>query len=89
MEHRHHHGQECCGHEHREHGHQGQHGGEAPEGCGCESGGEQGCCGQGGGFQRRFRSREELVAQLEVYRKDLQEELKAVEERIADLRSAG
>ena len=89
----HHHGpQGCCG---REHGH--REGDEccheAPE----HEGAEGCCCGHGGGhechghgeemrFQRRFHSRDERIAELEAYRKELQEELKGVDERIAELR---
>ncbi len=84
MEQGHHHGQGCCGGAH--HGHEGE------SGCGHDHGGEHECCGHGEGgqgFQRRFRSKEELIVQLEEYRTALQQELKAVEERIANLRSAG
>ena len=73
-----------------------------PEGgCGCgrhggphhHGGGECGC-GRGGWesgttFRRRFQTREERVAQLREYLKDLQAEAQAVEERIAELSAAG
>lgn len=42
-----------------------------------------GCgCGSGGHFPRRFLSKEERVAKLEAYLKDLKAELKEVEGRI-------
>ena len=74
--------EECCGQAH-EH--------SSDEGCGGGHGQEQDCCGQeeqGGRLRRRFHSRDERLARLEEYRKDLQEELKGVEERIAEMRSA-
>jgi hypothetical protein len=52
-----------------------------------------GCCcgpmvwGPGYSFRRRFPTREERIAWLEEYLKDLQAEAKAVEERIAELKS--
>lgn len=53
-----------------------------------------GCCCQPGGFRGRpvhghFPSREERVARLEEYLKDVQAEAKAVEERLTEIRSAG
>lgn len=49
-------------------------------------------CGPGdkapGMFRRRFISREERIAWLEQYLRELQNEAKAVEERIADLKAA-
>jgi hypothetical protein len=44
--------------------------------------------GSGFTFRRRFPTREERIAWLEQYLKDLQAEAKAVEERIAELRAA-
>ena len=38
-------------------------------------------------LRRRFRSREERLAELEKYRNELQAELKGVEEHIAELKS--
>jgi hypothetical protein len=59
---------------------------------------EQGCCcGEGGPgtgwepgmrFHRRFSTREERIARLEEYLKNLQAEAKAVEERLAEIKSA-
>ena len=86
MEGRHHHGSQCCCS-------QGHGGGGHEECCGQahEHAGAEDCCGghedQGGRLRRRFHSRDERLAQLEEYRKDLQEELKGVEERIAEMRS--
>jgi len=44
-----------------------------------------GCCAPGHPF-RRFPTKEESVAQLKEYLKDLQAEAKGVEEHIAELR---
>jgi len=46
-------------------------------------------CGPAFRFGRRFPTREERIAWLEEYLKDLQAEAKAVEERIAELNAAG
>jgi len=47
-----------------------------------------GCCGEGGqGFHRRFATREEKIARLEAYLKELQAEAKAVEEHLARLKA--
>ena len=43
-------------------------------------------CGSPGHFRRRFRSREEIVTDLERYLEDLRQEVVAVEERIAELK---
>lgn len=56
------------------------------------------CCGEyvwGGGpecqprmpFGRRFPTREERIARLEEYLKELQSEAKAVEERLAEMKA--
>jgi len=45
-----------------------------------------GCCGDDGHFQRRYQTKEEQIAELEYYLKDLKLEVQAVEERLADLR---
>jgi len=39
-----------------------------------------------GAFKRRYLTREEKIARLEEYLKELQSEAKAVEERLAELR---
>ena len=73
-----------CGH--------GEHHGEHHGSHGC-------CCGMGGfdhdlgfvagmRFGRRFPTREERIAWLEEYLKELQAEAKAVEQHIADLKAA-
>jgi hypothetical protein len=46
------------------------------------------CCHPGYGL-RRFLSKEEIIAQLEEYLKQLQAESKGVEERIAEFRKGG
>ena len=50
-------------------------------------------CQQGGfherPFHRHFPSREERIARLEDYLKDIQSEAKAVEERLAEMKAAG
>ena len=51
---------------------------------GCECGG--GCGGGGSHFQRRFQTKEEQIAELENYLKDLKLEVQAIEERLTDLR---
>ena len=51
---------------------------------GCECGG--GCCGGGSHLQRRYQTKEEQIAELENYLKDLKLEVQAVEERLTDLR---
>lgn len=67
----------CQGHhgQHGRHGHQG-HG----AGCGCGM-------GMGHFSGRRFFTREERIARLEEYLKELQAEAKAVEERIAEMKA--
>jgi hypothetical protein len=91
----------CCrseGHQHHHgHGHHRSHGCEHHEGhgdhghwsCGCHDRGEDdGCrCGEGGGgFQRRFQSKGEIIAELEHYLSELKAEAGAVEERLRELR---
>ena len=56
--------------------------------------GHGGCCYQPGGFQgrpfhRHFASREERIARLEDYLKDIRSEAKAIEERLAEIKAAG
>ena len=56
---------------------------EGGHGCSCHHGG----FGHAPGHrQRRFPTREEVIAQLEEYAKQLQAEARGVEERIAELR---
>ena len=47
------------------------------------------CCCTLGYPPRRFLTREEVIAQLEEYLKNLQAEAKGVEERIDDLKKGG
>ena len=57
-------------------------------GCCCDSGSGGCCCdGEHGGFRRRYRSKAEVIAELESYLTDLKAEAQAVEERIKDLRA--
>lgn len=62
--------------------------------------GRAGCCGEsdwrrgrecwpGMRFDRHFPTREERIARMEEYLRDLQAEAKAVEERLAEMRGAG
>lgn len=70
------HTSECgCGHEARHTPHSGGHH-------------HQGCCCATGYPHRRFPTREEIIARLEEYLKQLQAEVKGVEERIAELQKA-
>ena len=73
-----------CGHKgHHGGSHRGHHG----WGCGCgRHHGESSGCGQRGHFQRRFWTKEEQIAGLERYLESLQEEAKAVQERIAEMK---
>jgi len=75
------HGGDCgCG----EHEHYGMHRMWHHDGCRC------GCHHPGGmGFHRHFIPREEIIAKLEEYLKQLQAEAKGVEERIAEMRKTG
>ncbi len=58
--------------------------------CGCGS--EEGCscgCECGGhdtGFERRYQTKAEKIADLEAYLGELKTEVQAVEEHLADLR---
>ena len=49
---------------------------------------QHGCCCHPGYGLRRFPTREEIIAQMEEYLKQLQAEVKGVEERLAELRKA-
>ncbi len=100
MHEEHHHG-ECGCHggrhpEHHRHRHEGE--GDRGEGRECECGShsdesECQCECHGGGhhpeihFQRRFTTRAEQVAELERYLQDLQSEVQAVQERIAEMKT--
>ncbi|MGC8873632.1 MAG: DUF5320 domain-containing protein [Chloroflexia bacterium] len=57
----------------------------APHGYGC-------CCADPGAWgpaiRRRFATREERIARLEEYLKELQAEVQAVQERIAELKAS-
>jgi len=76
---RHHrHGGECCG----------GHGGHRRHDGRCCRGGEGRGGGPGAPFRRHFPTREEQIAWLEEYLKELQAEAKGVEERIADLKGS-
>lgn len=90
-----------CGHnEHyRNHGchcEQGQ-GGRKGDDCHCDENRHHqqpaGCCahehGSGQRFHRRFVTKEEQIAWLQGYLKDLQTETKAVEEHIAEIMKTG
>ena len=77
-----HHAESCgcgCHQHHRVHG-LGQHHG----GCRCECHHHEGI-----GFRRHFIPREEIIARLEEYLKQLQAEAKGVEERITELKTKG
>jgi len=47
---------------------------------------QHGCCCHPGYGLRRFPTREEIIAQMEEYLKQLQAEAKAVEEHLAELK---
>jgi hypothetical protein len=55
--------------------------------CGCQREKSHGC-EKGAHFSRHYFSRQEKISQLEEYLANLQAEALAVEERIAELRSA-
>jgi hypothetical protein len=85
--HHQHHGQDCECQSENESGCQ----------CGCSSerdecccGGRKGACccnGEHGGFRRRYRSKAEVIAELQSYLTELKAEAQAVEERIKELQS--
>jgi hypothetical protein len=89
----HRHGGECGG----GHGEHPRHGGECCGGRGghhhyggeCCRGGEGKAWGPGSPFRRHFPTREEQIAWLEDYLKELQAEAKGVEERIAEMKANG
>ena len=49
----------------------------------------EGCCHGPGYLMSRFPTREDITAELEEYLKQLQAEVKGVEEHIAELRKRG
>ena len=55
----------------------------------CECGGECECecgCHEGHYFERRYQTKAEKIAELEAYLKELETEVQAVQEHLADLR---
>ena len=97
-----HSGCRCTCHEHEDAGGYGHHEGGHHHDCCCEGRGHSHhrhhCCGEHGhhhggsvhehGFHRRFATRAERLARMEEYLQDLQAEIKAVEEQIAELKAA-
>lgn len=91
----------CCGQEHGNECDCGHHEGERVDDCCCERHESRHhnhhCCGEHRhhhchsgrerGFHRRFATRAERLAEMEEYLRDLQAEVKAVEEQIADLKA--
>jgi hypothetical protein len=79
-----------CGGHHGHHQEQ-HHGPHHHDHCSCGCHHSPGCrCegeGRAYGFQRRFRSRVEQVAELEAYLKELEAEAQGVRERMEELRS--
>jgi len=74
---------------HHGHGHGDEgHWGEGPEHPHHRHGGEGKAWGPGSPFRRHFITREEQIAWLEEYLKELQAEAKGVEERIAELKAS-
>ena len=59
--------------------------------CDCCGGGGCGCgcrcnCSGEGSFKRRYQTKAEQLAELEPYLEDLKTEVRAVEEKLADLK---
>jgi hypothetical protein len=52
--------------------------------CGCDGSCDCGC--HGGGFERRYQTKAEQIAELEAYLSELRTEVQAVEEHLADLK---
>lgn len=86
---------ETRGHHSRHRRHASHHNDACGCGCRCDCDCERGCgcgcgcgcnCGRGGGFERRFLTKEEKIAELQEYLESLQKEAQAVEEHIAALR---
>ena len=90
----------CCGEGHRQHSYGCGHGSECHCGrhhgwgntsqCCCGGGhSERGCCREHPvRFHRQFRSKEDEMADLEQYLKDLEAEANGVRERLAELKGA-
>jgi len=57
---------------------------QSDEECGCTC--DCGCGGHAGGFERRYQTKAEKIAELEAYLGELKTEVQAVEEHLADLR---
>lgn len=73
---------DCCG---SEKGHKGK--GHHKKGHHKKGHGKKGCnCGCGCHSWRNFRTKQEMIDELEDYKSELEKELKAVEERIEELR---
>lgn len=53
--------------------------------CDCNCGSSCDCCGENR-FRRRYQTKAEQITELEAYLDDLKNEVKAVEERLADLK---
>jgi hypothetical protein len=84
------HSQHSCGCGHPSGCHCGcHHGSGSASQCGCGGGHSQhGCSGDHAlRFHRRFRSRDDEVADLEQYLRDLEAEAKGVRERLAEVRA--
>jgi len=76
----------CCNERHGHHyRHLRHHDCGCGESCDCEDGGCQCGCGDGG-FERRYQTKAEQIAELEEYLGALKAEVQAVEEQLADLR---
>ena len=61
--------------------------GTSHESCSCECGCNCGCSGYDShSFNRRYQTKAEQIAELEVYLSELKTEVQAVEEHLADLR---
>ena len=63
---------------------EGQGGQEACEGGECHN--ECCCCHDDHGFKRQFKTKAEMIAELEDYLAELKTEVQAVEEHLQDLR---
>lgn len=75
--------EECCGSGHGRKGH-GHHGrGHHKKG----HAGKGGCCCGGDSRWRKFRTKQEKIDELEIYKEELQKEIEAVEEKIEHIRS--